>query len=48
MTNIGIYETIFLVIICVVSFVIPVVLLILGYLIYNKVDRIEEMIKSKE
>lgn len=48
MTNISIFESIFLVVFCVVSFIVPIILLVLGYMIYNKLGRIEEMIKSKE
>ena len=46
-TNISIFESIFLVVLCIVSFILPIIVLILGYMIYNKLDRIEEMMKGK-
>lgn len=48
MTNISFLESIFLISICIVSFIVPVVLLVLGYLMYNKLDRIEEMLRGKQ
>jgi hypothetical protein len=47
MINIGSIETIFLILICVINLVVPAILLVFGYLIYTKINRIEEMLIDK-
>lgn len=45
MTNLGIVETLILLVVCVGSFILPVATLVLTYLIYNRVRQIEEKLK---
>jgi hypothetical protein len=47
MINVGPIEGFFLLLICLVNLVIPGFLLVFGYLIYTKLNRIEEMLKDK-
>jgi hypothetical protein len=47
MTNIGYVESIFLISICLANLVVPALLLVFGFLIYTKLNRIEEMLNQK-
>jgi hypothetical protein len=47
MTYVGNVETIFLILTCLVNLIVPIILLVFGYLIYSKLNRIEEMLRNK-